>query len=487
MTADQSSSTPSHTMQKRKVAVFFGYVGEHYYGMQFNQTQEHLFPSIEAALMSAFFKAGMISAANYSSEANRVLPKLGWQRTSRTDKGVHALVNLVSLKMLLRAGETYPEAVERINVHLPIDIRVYLLRPVTASFNSYMMCMGRTYEYYLPTFGLMNRDEYDSVLPLEIAPDDPTMVEMCEETGDNDMSDAEVNGEEPSWGEEDTAKVKKPRLDDSNTSACPTSKDSQEVCKSKALTKTNVEGVFCVPQRGCSTEKMLVFRSIPPVVMAKLSLFRISSKQLDHARHLFRCYEGTKAFHNFTPGGKSSDPSTMRFIVSVEVDDPIVLQLPTGAPASLRYPQGLEVVCIRFHGASFMLNQIRKMIGCVLSTMAGGIDDAWIRHCLSKSVAVGIPMAPANGLFLTKLDFRRYNARLDRIQAEGNNGNGKGAIDVDEVDPQKTDQMRRQILECITRREATEDITGRWMRSMRHVLKLAYGTSLSIFTPGAVR
>ena len=79
-------------LHKVKLAVFFGYSGKGYHGMQ----KVVGIPTIEGVLEEAFYKAGMISENNYGN-----LKKLGWSRGSRTDKGVHASFNSIALKLML--------------------------------------------------------------------------------------------------------------------------------------------------------------------------------------------------------------------------------------------------------------------------------------------------------------------------------------------------------------------------------------------------
>lgn len=140
------------------------------------------------------------------------------------------------------------------------------------------------------------------------------------------------------------------------------------------------------------------------------------------------------------------------------------------------YKGGIEVVRIELDGQSFMLNQIRKMIGAVVCIAAAGLPDYYIPDVLlRKGIRRGIPMAPANGLFLAFLDFSGYNRRLERIQSNGNNGTGKGSLDVEaNVDPAEVEAQRQRIIAVVLRNEMAEDIMGKWMRSLRHVVRLAW-------------
>ena len=60
-------------------------------------------------------------------------------RAARTDKGVSAVGQVVSLKMQI--GQ--PDIVERINAHLPDQIRVFGFTRVTGGFDARHMCDQR--------------------------------------------------------------------------------------------------------------------------------------------------------------------------------------------------------------------------------------------------------------------------------------------------------------------------------------------------------
>ena len=80
-------------LPKRKVAVVFGYNGGGYSGLQIQSGSDKR--TIEADVADAILAAGGMIAANREQ-----LSKVNWQRCARTDKGVHAATNLLSLNII---------------------------------------------------------------------------------------------------------------------------------------------------------------------------------------------------------------------------------------------------------------------------------------------------------------------------------------------------------------------------------------------------
>lgn len=70
--------------------------GAGYLGMQKNPAVK----TIEGDLEKALFQTGRIAAVNYGN-----LAKVAWQRCARTDKGVSAQGQIVSLKALLQSDD----------------------------------------------------------------------------------------------------------------------------------------------------------------------------------------------------------------------------------------------------------------------------------------------------------------------------------------------------------------------------------------------
>ncbi|KAI4316014.1 hypothetical protein L6164_024033 [Bauhinia variegata] len=137
------------SFMKKKVVMRVGYVGTDYRGLQM-QRDEHGLSTIERELETAIFKVGGILDSNLGN-----LDKIKWGRSSRTDKGVHSLATMISLKMEIPEnawkGDTYGVTLaNRINSYLPPTIRVFSILPSQKRFDPRRECNLRKYSYLLP-------------------------------------------------------------------------------------------------------------------------------------------------------------------------------------------------------------------------------------------------------------------------------------------------------------------------------------------------
>ncbi|KAJ8759693.1 hypothetical protein K2173_009794 [Erythroxylum novogranatense] len=135
--------------RKKKVVLRVGYVGTDYRGLQ-KQLDQHSLSTIEGELEQAIFKAGGIQESNYGN-----LHKIGWARSSRTDKGVHSLATMISMKMEIpeNAWRDDPCGIalaKHVNQYLPDSIRVLSILPAQGSFDPRRECDLRRYSYLLP-------------------------------------------------------------------------------------------------------------------------------------------------------------------------------------------------------------------------------------------------------------------------------------------------------------------------------------------------
>ncbi|KGK37995.1 tRNA pseudouridine(38-40) synthase [Pichia kudriavzevii] len=339
-------------LPKRKVAVMVGYCGTGYHGMQLNPPNK----TIEGELFDAFVKAGAISRNNSND-----LKKNGFMRAARTDKGVHAAGNVISLKMIIED----PEIVSKINNELPEQIRVWGLQRTNKAFDCRKMCSSRVYEYLMPTYSFLP-PRPGSVLGKQIA---DASLEFKGEKRD----DAEG---EAFWSE------------------------LMEKCSKEGVSKEDIEQVFEANRLGLDLNVPLEnaasnFRRISREMRGK---YRISENRLQLVRDALNIYVGSHNFHNFTLGKSYKDPSAKRFMKSFKVSDPFLIE-------------GTEWISIKIHGQSFMLHQIRKMIGMAALVIRTGCPLSRIQEAFGES-KINIPKAPALGLLLEQPVYDSYNQRL---------------------------------------------------------------------------
>ncbi|KAL5502282.1 hypothetical protein EMCRGX_G009028 [Ephydatia muelleri] len=261
----------------KKCALLLAYSGKGYLGMQWNPGVR----TIEHDLIKALSDA---NAVPEHAKGNPGKARLLFQRCARTDKGVSAARQLVSLKMF--PLERY---VDEINRHLPPEIRVIALKRVTKGFtsNGHQACSARSYEYVLPTFAF--------------APFHATRVD-----------------------------------------------------------------------------------------------YRITDQLVDRINVFLRQYEGTHNFHNFTSGKEATETSAKRYIMSFKCGNRFVASAECD-----ECPQKKEVEFISLHvqGQSFMIHQIRKMIGLLIAIVKGYIPEGSITRAYTMERAE-IPKAPGIGLLL---------------------------------------------------------------------------------------
>lgn len=346
-------------LPKRKVAVMIGYCGTGYHGMQYNPPN----PTIEAELFKAFSEAGAISKANSTD-----LKKNGFMRAARTDKGVHAGGNLISLKLIIED----PDIKEKINEKLPEGIRVWDIERVNKAFDCRKMCGSRWYEYLLPTYSLIG-PKPGSLLYKNIEESKTELPGVIDEDEESKQFWSDLTKETKElFSEEDLEAIR---------TYTPPARDDF----------TGNEEIYL---------KVKKYKQLENLHRRK---YRVSQNKLNKFRATMKQYLGAHNFHNFTLGKDFKESSAIRFMKEIKVSEPFVIG-----------DAKTEWVSIKIHGQSFMLHQIRKMISmATLITRCGcpieRISDAY------GSQKINIPKAPALGLLLESPVFEGYNTRLEKF------------------------------------------------------------------------
>ncbi|ESK97812.1 pseudouridylate synthase [Moniliophthora roreri MCA 2997] len=140
-------------LPKRQTAILMGFCGSSYHGMQYQNIKSMQgLPeqrTIEGELFKALVTAGAVSKDNADDPV-----KVSFARAARTDAGVHAVGNVVSMKMITEVPGI-DNMLDRLNELLPPEIRVWDLQRVQNSFNARSQCDGRKYTYFFPSYLLI--------------------------------------------------------------------------------------------------------------------------------------------------------------------------------------------------------------------------------------------------------------------------------------------------------------------------------------------
>ncbi|PSN74076.1 pseudouridine synthase [Corynespora cassiicola Philippines] len=442
---------------KRKVAVLLGYSGTGYKGMQIDNKQK----TIEGDLFNAFVKAGAISKANADDPKKSSLV-----RCARTDKGVHAAGNVISLKMIIEDADI----VDKINSHLSEQIRIWGIQRSTGSFSCYQACDSRWYEYLIPTHTFLPPHPSSFMAK--------KLEEWAEEKGDLENY-RERQAEVANFWPEIEEKYIKPILDSlddsirplvekamystSFTDAEPGADPLIDAALGTKENKTNAEevvdkeveqtiekiqteqpevilnnetdGTVSLPDSVVNQSALeTAIKAIKKAYLDAKKAYRISPERHERVKKAFARYVGTRRYHNYTVQKKYTDSSAKRFIKSFEVEDkPIIIN-------------DTEWLSLKVHGQSFMMHQIRKMVGMATLTVRCGTDPSIIDKSF-ENVTVRIPKAPGLGLLLERPVFDSYNAKQAK-EAD------REPIDFSKYKAQIEEFKEREIYQRIFKEEA---------------------------------
>lgn len=394
-------------------------------------------PTIERDLFRAFVAASAISKANADDPRKSSLV-----RCARTDKGVHAAGNVISLKLIIEDEDV----VEKINAALPDQIRVWGIQRTNNTFSCYQGCDSRWYEYLMPSYSLLpphpktylgkmiqeNAKTYNGETELEESMADIkdfwTNVEENAVKAVIDGLDPELRaqvleriqsedfeslpGANQSENKQTEADKEAP-TEDNETAAAPEvpapAENSNEVevdaekPSTDAQTSEGTENPEPVEgSKQPKTRKLgpldFALRDVKMAYVNAKRHYRISPERLQRLQEVLTEYVGTQNFHNYTVQKAFNDPSARRHIKSFVVNPkPIIIG-------------DTEWLSLKVHGQSFMMHQIRKMVGLASLIVRCGTPVSRVKESyLNQKMA--IPKAPGLGLLLERPVFENYNKR----------------------------------------------------------------------------
>ena len=315
-------------------ALLLSYIGTSYRGLQLQP--EHS-DTIDDALLRAVHEEGLLPEYPGGS--------LRYHRSCRTDKGVHALRNLVSLEVPREifhdsGSETKTEAcyVRRINERLPHDINVIRFPRVTSDFRARESCSRRRYHYLIPLYALEpeadDAEDFKRVLEQkELSHTAGRKIEMMCQNDDNGCDEVK-----------------------NATKSSPSSKSSNE-------------------------------SHTPALVPYYTDLVRRFNEYASQ-------FLGVHCFHNFV-GEKerltSKSDESVRVIHQCEIL--------TGNFLYLASDPVVEYVVFCIEAQSFLLHMIQKVVGTCIA-LCRGVPSDLLEKALQKGYVVDTPLSPASNLYL---------------------------------------------------------------------------------------
>lgn len=401
----------SGRIPKKGYAIVFGYVGTGYHGMQkqLDSNKTESVRTIEGELEKALYKAKGISAENFGC-----FPKVHWSRVARTDRGVHAACQLVALKLVLpdlQEGQdgkcdneeqiphakedddvssrtdldgkalTIPDNDDGLNsdnggsttpdkIHSGMEIPQYQLDKERAFIGQLQHELDelktniRVFGMYRVTKSFNARSmcakrAYQYLIPIKYLMPVRYKPEVVNHPGYKFYFD--TTPEERSI-ELISIKETPPPYQ------CTVFHDS-----------LNLSAQFFEPPQ-CTKMDQVVMKQI-----------------MSRIHGLFQRYQGTHKFHNFTSRVDPSDANLWRFMEEFEMERRDVL--------------GWDMIIITLKGQSFLLNQIRKMVGLAIEIIRGTAPEWAIEDALEKSNKRILHMAPGEGLLLDRVFYDSYNLK----------------------------------------------------------------------------
>jgi tRNA pseudouridine38-40 synthase len=168
--------------------------------------------------------------------------------------------------------------------------------------------------------------------------------------------------------------------------------------------------------------------------------FRITPEYHEKIKTVCKFFKGSKKYHNYTKKLNFHDPSSVRHIYEFSCDELIDFE-------------SFQAIKFKIVGQSFLYNQIRKMIGSVIEVCRDTRDSTFLENSILAN-KIDIPKAPAEGLYLFRIDYSKYN---DRKLTK------KNSVFLTESDEKEMEDFRLGLIKHIELMEVQEKSFSKWL------------------------
>lgn len=443
---------------KRKVAVLIGYAGTGYKGMQMNHHEK----TIEGDLFAAFVAAGAIAKRNADDPK-----KSSFIRCARTDKGVHAAGNVISLKLTIED----PDIVAKINEKLPEQIRIWGIQRTNNAFNCYQACDSRWYEYLLPSYSLLpphpesylgkkiisaasekgvaeeHFKPWDDIKEFwaDVEKNDiqPILAKLDDKTREEVIRTMHNATEEPQPEAEDKeASSTKRKADDEAESDAPAKKTKTEQDKSgqEENNTTALGNSEAVDGQAPETKQEDQPTADPDQMDVDSKPTDASTEKADSTptakpkyqptpveialREIKTAYVAAKRRYRVTPARIQQLQAALDQYRGTNNFHNYTIKKPFKDPSAKRHIRSFEVnpnpiqigdtewLSLKVHGQSFMMHQIRKMVAMAVLCVRCATPISTIKEAYGPT-RISIPKAPGLGLLLERPVFESYSKKAE--------------------------------------------------------------------------
>lgn len=179
--------------------------------------------------------------------------------------------------------------------------------------------------------------------------------------------------------------------------------------------------------------------------------YRISLGRVREINEILDVFVGTHNFYNFTSQREHSDNSCKRYIISFKCDGPYIYN-------SIEQNTDVEFITLYIKGQSFMLHQIRKMIGITIAVIRNFMYKSDLQRAFEDE-RMDVPRAPGLGLLLEQLHFENYDSKFKKTHPTLDDWG-------EQVETEVKNVRRELIVERILFEECATNSMMNWLQSL---------------------